>query len=33
MCAKVLHFKAVGYKDITISWTKKVQKDCKFQLY
>ena len=29
MCEKVLHFHAVGYKDITISWSKKVKKDCK----
>ena len=28
ICAKVLHFKAVIYKDIIISWSKEVEKDC-----
>ena len=33
MCEKVLHFKAAGFKGIIISWSKKVEKDCKSQFH
>ena len=33
MCEKVLHFKAVGYKNKTTSWRKEIKKDCKSQFY
>ena len=31
MCGKVLHFDAVGYNNIKISWRKKLKKDGKSQ--
>lgn len=33
MCEKDLYFEAAGYKNITISWSEKVKKDCKSQFY
>ena len=33
MCGKVLHFEAVGYKAVTISWRKFIKKDCKSQFH
>ena len=33
MYEKRLHLEAVGYKNITISWSKKVKKDSKSHFY